>query len=389
MSKRLILFAASRDQTRYFEALTQHVSLSGKQVLAVKSSQVPFAFQALSKVFSPLPLNVLEAIEHQVCILQNRKKASRKGRGKAQWFWSFFGFVETLRAKYLFGRYSLWLAHNRDALIGVWNGKKFRQAILVIAAQQQKVPLVFFETGPLPGYSVVDPEGVDFYAAIPRRIDFYKQYQCRLKPEEQLKFEAVKKSLDLPESYIFIPFQVVEDSNIYLHSPWIKDMRALYSEIEALAEKFSHQQFVIKPHPACPEDYTDIIDKHHPQIHFVLDKPTIELVQHAEAVITVNSTVGMEALIAHKKVIVMGQAIYGFEGLTQPVSNQSELIQALGELETWQLDESAVNNYLCYLQEDYAIPGDAMKGPTDEHWAILSKKLQLCLDGQAYQSIGL
>lgn len=389
MSNRLILFAASRDQLRYFEALAQHIHLPNKKILVIKSAQTPFAFQSVFKLFSTLPTEIQKALQQQVSILQNRKQASHKGRSKPQWFWKLFTFVEYLRAKYLFIRYSHWLVSSWGAFVGVWNGKKFRQAILVIAAQQQKVPLLFFETGPLPGYSVVDPKGVDFYAAIPRNIDFYKNYHCELDLSDRLKFELMSKSEDLPKRYIFIPFQVVEDSNIYLHSPWINDMRALYSEIEVLAEKFPYQYFVIKPHPACPEDYSDLINRKHPQILFVLDKPTIELVQHAEAVITVNSTVGMEALIAHKKVIVLGQAIYGFNGLTKPVYNRDQLIEAFKSLDEWLLDEVAIDHYLCYLQQDYAIPGDAMTSPTPEHWKVLSNKLALFLDGSAYKAIGL
>ncbi|GAB6033904.1 capsular polysaccharide export protein, LipB/KpsS family [Galenea microaerophila] len=389
MANQLILFAASRDQLNYFEDVARHVHLPGKEISVIKYSKIPGALLSMIKLLSPLPTHVKTALQQQVDILRNRKQASQKGQNKPFWFWKLFTAIESIRAKYLYIRYSQWLADKPDTLLGIWNGKKFRQAILVIAAQEQRTPMIYFETGPLPGYSVVDPEGVDFYAAIPREIDFYKNYPCHLSQTDRIHFTPLPKTKDLPDHYIFIPFQVVEDSNIYLHSPWIKDMRALYAEIEALAEQFPQQHFVIKPHPACPEDYSDLMHKNHPQIHFLLNHPTTELVQHADAVITVNSTVGMEALIAHKKVIVLGQAIYGFEGLTQPVTNRAQLVSALKSLNEWSLDEAAIDHFLCYLQQDYAIPGDAMRAPSTEHWKVLAKKLTLCLEGRPYQAIGL
>lgn len=390
MVKRLIFFAASKDQKHYFQQLIEKVALPQVQLSMQAASDVSYAIRAMfASLLRSLSPSIESALDEQVAILLKRKRASRKGQSRPAWFWPLFLRAETMRAKYLYWRYKLWLMHENDIMVAVWNGKKFRQAILVVAAKELGVPLMFFETGPLPGYSVVDPEGVDFFAAIPRIAAFYENYICRLPESGRLSLTKVEKSSDLPEDYIFVPFQVVEDSNIYLHSPWIKDMRHLYAQIERLAAQFPARQFVIKPHPACPEDYSDLISQHNPQIHFVTDKPTTELVQHAQAVITVNSTVGMEALLARKKVVVLGQAIYGFPGVSKPVEHYQALADAIETLDGWVLDKATLDGFLCYLQFDYAIPGDAMRNPGEEHWSGLQCKLNLFAQNRGYEAIGL
>ena len=41
-----------------------------------------------------------------------------------------------------------------------------------------------------------------------------------------------------------------------------------------------------------------------------------EMLKHAEAVVTINSTAGLSALIHHKSLKVMGNALYDIKGLT-------------------------------------------------------------------------
>lgn len=329
----------------------------------------------------------IEAINKQVEILVTRKKNSHKDKHRSTLYWRLFSGFNRLKAKWLYRQYQAWLSNIDAEYIGVWNGKKFRQAILVLAAKQQHKKVIYFETGPLPGYSAIDPVGVDYFSAIPREATFYLARSMKNKP---FRLEqSFQRPESLPEHYTFVPFQVVEDSNIYLHSPWIKDMRQLYNVLVQACETNPTLQFVIKPHPACPEKYDDLFENPHPRIQFVQNAPSQALVQHADAVLTINSTVGMEALIARKKVIVLGQAIYGFSPLTCPVTDQPTLNKALAAVEDWTLDTHLVDHYLDYLAEDYAIPGDAMKSPEYQHWQEIEKKLAIMLDGRMLQAIGM
>jgi len=118
---------------------------------------------------------------------------------------------------------------------------------------------------------------------------------------------------------------VYNDSQILNHSPY-KDVRDYINEVmysfanNAPAEEF----LVFKHHP---------MDRGHrlysPLIHqlgikydiahrviYVHDLPMPELLTHAKAVITINSTAGISALIHNKPLKVMGNALYDIKGIT-------------------------------------------------------------------------
>ncbi|QBZ83549.1 capsule polysaccharide biosynthesis [Hydrogenovibrio crunogenus] len=375
--KTLVLLASSKQQRKYFNALVRNVTLP-LELLWYKRIILPSIFCSPNS----------EVLLEQVKLLEKRKRTAKKGL--PGFFWGWFRFSSYLQANWTY-RVAYRFLKQRNVALGVWNGKKFRQAIWIVAAKDLKRDVVFFETGPLPGYSAVDPVGVDYYSAAPRELDFYHKYTC----SEQLPvltMPLTDKPSSLPSSYIFIPFQVIEDSNIYLHSPWIKDMRDLYEKITLLSNDFPDKFFVIKPHPACPEKYDDLFalsEQTEGRIRFVFDLPTTCLVEHSETVLTVNSTVGMEALMARKKVIVLGQAIYGVEGIVKLAHSLHDLENVFNSLEQWHLDENLINQYLCYLKNDYAVRGDAMKSPDNEHWIDVTAKLSAMLSGHRMSAIGL
>lgn len=377
--KKLHLFAASKDQLRYFSELVKKVHLP-----------IEFTFyKSLKKIdwHSKVPQTELN---EEVEILIRRKKNALSGYNKSEIYWWFFRLVNRARANLMFRQYQAWLKSLDVDIIGVWNGKKFRQAVLVLAAKSQSKQVIYFERGPLPGYSVVDPQGVNAHSSIPRDANFYRTRKLTIKPEQnELDEKKPVVQYGLPKDYVFVPFQVVEDSNVYLHSPWIKNMRQLYQVLETAIKKNPSLQFVIKPHPACAEHYDDLFDHLSSHIHFVKNIDSQTLVQGAKAVLTINSTVGVEALMAHKKLIVMGEALYGFSPLVKLAYQQDALDQALNDLEAWSLDEELIEQFLDYLKQDYAVPGDAMYSADAEHWKVLEQKLMLILQGKPNQAIGL
>ena len=187
--------------------------------------------------------------------------------------------------------------------------------------------------------------------------------------------QKIKRSTQtLPEKYIFVPFQVKFDSQILLNSKNIKTMTDLYQWIE-LAEKNSDQllKFVIKEHPSDPHKYTELYNKN-PNIIFS-NRDTKELIEKADAVITVNSSVGLEAILLHKRVIVLGEACYGIEELCYPVKTKQQLSEVVNQLNEWELDISLVEKFLAYLQCEYCVP-TSWRNPNKKHIDSLENKFK-------------
>ncbi|MEN8194537.1 MAG: hypothetical protein ABFS12_17085, partial [Bacteroidota bacterium] len=174
----------------------------------------------------------------------------------------------------------------------------------------------------------------------------------------------------LPEKYIFVPFQVDYDTQVISHSHWIKDMRMLFGVIEKVSQN-SEYHFVLKEHPSSGVEYLDLYTRADliPNVSFKNTYSTQELIEKSLAVITINSTVGMESLLFHKKVIVLGDAFYNIEGITYEARDQKALLEIIDTIKVLTLDTKLIDNFLKYLYNDYLIPKN------DKMYMIMCQKL--------------
>lgn len=109
--------------------------------------------------------------------------------------------------------------------------------------------------------------------------------------------------------YVFVPLQVSNDTQLVVNSN--VGLKELISFSLEYARK-NHLKVVVKPHPA-EQDYSFLqyLCKIKDQYGIVIsDNNTMELIENSKCIITINSTVGMEAMIVGKPVITLGDAIY-------------------------------------------------------------------------------
>jgi len=108
-----------------------------------------------------------------------------------------------------------------------------------------------------------------------------------------------------PEKFVFFPMQVSTDTQIRINSE-IDNLTALKKII-----KNETLPIVIKPHPAEPDiDYIiKFINENKDRIHLTKNN-TYQLIQKSSKVITINSTVGLEAMIFNKPVEFYGRSIF-------------------------------------------------------------------------------
>lgn len=119
--------------------------------------------------------------------------------------------------------------------------------------------------------------------------------------------------------------QVYNDSQIRHHSPY-DDVRDYINDVMySFATKAPAAKFLVfKHHPMDRGHrlYGPLIKqlslKYGVQnrVLYVHDLPMPEMLKHAKAVVTINSTAGLSALIHHKSLKVMGNALYDIKGLT-------------------------------------------------------------------------
>ncbi|MDN7917054.1 capsular biosynthesis protein [Burkholderia gladioli] len=109
--------------------------------------------------------------------------------------------------------------------------------------------------------------------------------------------------------YVFLPLQVSGDTQIKLHSD-VDNLDAIRHASEFAMHEGA--DLFVKPHPAeTDENEIEAILRLRETYHFeIVTSPTTELLRHAQAVVTINSTVGLEAMLYGKRVVSLGRCFY-------------------------------------------------------------------------------
>lgn len=362
---------------KYFQYLKKNLNL--------RSTVCDFTPKFYFKLQAP-PLSVGEINTGTEFHLQ-RKKAKYNF---PEWLWWGLEFYYEAKFKFYYRQFSGLIDNYKPRCIALWNGHRLPEQAIKVLAIKLNIPVVHFENGLLPDTTTFDICGVNNANSLPRDVQFYREYKNKstLIGRELVtrKFHRSKKShaknknfyAALPDKYIFVPFQVKFDSQILLNSKNIKSMTDLYQWIQ-FAEQNSDQplKFVIKEHPSDPHKYTELYNKN-PNIIFS-NRNTKELIERADAVITVNSSVGLEAILLHRRVIALGEACYGIEGLCHPVKTKQQLLEVIDQLSTSELDISLVEKFLAYLQCEYCVPS-SWRNPDRKHIDSLVKKFTTILN---------
>ncbi len=273
-------------------------------------------------------------------------------------------------------------------IVAFWNGKKFHQALGAETAKRYGKKCLFFENGLLPDTTQVDFSGVNASNSVPRDAAFYRTLSfddaCRLPTKLQVRKPVRSRRTlaqnALPQRYIFVPFQVSYDTQIIHHSPWIPDMYALFDLVMRVAKE-TGRHFVLKEHPSDRvSDYRTLHERTNDKVVFS-DENTQKLIENAEAVMTINSTVGIEGLLLGKPVIVLGEAFFAIDGIAHIISDADALLKLLASAKLPENDLQLVEKFLKYLYCDYLIP-DHWKNPTSRHFQAIEAKIAKHIGGK-------
>ena len=260
-----------------------------------------------------------------------------------------------------------------DAGALCWNGLNGSRRVFIEAARHAGAHVVIFESAPLPGRLTIDTKGVNFANSLPRNSQFYINWQLK-NPQHQHSWISVRQSIvsrmssknknvkqltcsdtTLDQPYIFVPLQVQTDTQIKVFGGCIKSVEDFVCLLDKYATELPHGWVLrVKEHPSSPVPYRlDELIKN--RSRWVVDNTTdtMQLVRHSKAVVTVNSSVGLEALFFGKPVITVGQAFYGFEDISYAIQDPDELrklfADPIGIFKFKEREVTAFLNYLCVV----------------------------------------
>jgi capsular polysaccharide export protein len=257
-------------------------------------------------------------------------------------------------------------------LVTVWNGSSIPTKALVQFAHHNGIKTLFLELSNIPGKIFVDPVGVNAQSLLFSSPDILEQYSdndIRRYEEWKNNYLLQKKNewttataqyqrkinnylflidvigvklMNLPAignmnilakikekvlhqgsepigdqynlkngKYIFFPMQVSNDSQLLFNSP-LNNVEGIKYCIKRGLE--NNLDVVVKPHPA---EINEIIFQQLRALQqsysfSIVLEPTMKILEYASEVITLNSTVGLEAMIIGKKVTFLGNTFYSF-----------------------------------------------------------------------------
>jgi capsular polysaccharide export protein len=367
---KIAIFAARKTHLSYAKTLSTYMKKETKTDLLVlwHKSILKFIFMLnVSKVISSAELD--QVVLDYYRTINNEPQHISDSKFKP------VSFIKKIEARLLFKAYLNGFHFKEITHLLIWNGLKFNQRIAVLAAKKAGIQCLFIERGAFPGTTTLDNNGINYINSVPRDPIFYENYTSTcLSPKINIDDPRPK---ELPNNYLFVPLQVNTDSQIILFSPWLKDMFALISALEEIAKEENIPTIIIKPHPSCPQDYSEVerqIKSRTQKIIFERDIDTQILISNSDVVATVNSSVGMEALLMRKKVIVMGNAFYDIKGITCSAKNITELKDEIIKSKTWNPDYNLLDVFLSYLLGEYIITGSWHK-PNSIHLEHMSKRI--------------
>ena len=273
---------------------------------------------------------------------------------------------------------SNFLIKNKIDKMFLFGDCRYYQAIAIKEAQKLNIDTFVFEEGYIrPDYVTLEKWGVNNFSLIPRDPDFYTkdikvkdpiatnpnhlkmiisatvyyivaylghtrypfyEHHRKLDPYQEAfygirnfirkyiyKFTEPNIATIINKKYYFIPLQTFNDFQIKTHSPFM----SIEEFIEVVIKSFSKYApkdtyLLIKHHPVDRgrKNYRKYIKKLEIKYNIqdkcivVYDLHLPTLLKHTLGTVTINSTVGIQALYHQSPIKVLGDAIYDINGLT-------------------------------------------------------------------------
>ncbi|MEK3857185.1 glycosyltransferase [Cytobacillus sp. FSL H8-0458] len=232
--------------------------------------------------------------------------------------------------------------------------------------KEEEIPLIVFERGALKDSFFFDSNGFnadsDSYSfenwdkelSVEQIEKVEKYFEETYFTEEDLEEQGSRlggsklaEKLDIKnQKVLFIPFQRPNDTVIKYFSGAVKSMNEFVAFTEELQSSLGEEWVILaKKHP---------LESHNPseKIKFVDDNTHIkDLIELSDAILLINSGVGLQAMMWYKPVLYVGEVFYGIPGVNKNVKTTDEAISTLNNLFT--VDRKKVQKFFHYLITDF------------------------------------
>jgi hypothetical protein len=306
-----------------------------------------------------------------------------------------------LQYRFYLGLWEQLMEEVRPALVLNLNGVPSAARALDRVAARRNVPVRYWENGLVPETLVMDPRGVNYNAHLagerwsdpalsrpaPADIVRARTHRDRIVRASTTLLEeghrpapaALRRRLriDPGQQIVLLPLQVDTDTNVICHSPMFGTMRELVTYAAAEVSRLEHHVLVVKEHPKRAPGGDPELRRLSSggNARYVDDVNVTALLDVSDLVVTINSTVGFEALLRGTPVIALGRSVYSEKGLTRDLYAESgpaegRLTAALSAARA--PEPAELDRFLAYVFRHHLLHLDPADDPLDSRAAMAS-----------------
>lgn len=277
-----------------------------------------------------------------------------------------------LKRQLIRGQYNWSRAHftrHPDQVAVAWNGLTGSRMAFLAGARDAGALTLHAELAPLPGRITLDPTGVNAEGSVPRDPAFFRQWAsgrdistwreagAGLTARASRRADVTQGASALPDGpFLFCPLQVPNDTQVTLFAGWTGGMAGF---LQALARAADHLpagwHLRLKEHPSARVPLGPMLAPLLQGGRVVLDNTTDSFAQMAaaRAVVTLNSSMGLQAFFHDRPVITLGRAFYALPGLVHAAADQAALDALFANAPALDFDAGLRAAFIAWLDQVY------------------------------------
>ncbi|MCX7889768.1 MAG: capsular biosynthesis protein [Rhodobacteraceae bacterium] len=280
-----------------------------------------------------------------------------------------------LKAQLLRGQYNWsrrWFTDHPEDVALCWNGLTGSRMAFMQGAADAGAARLYMELSPFPGRITLDPRGVNAECGLPRDPAPYRNWardKADLTAWRRLGQDLTARPPrrgdvgqgegKLPDTpFLFVPLQVPGDSQITLFADWVKDIPGFLAVLARNAHLLpAGWHLRVKEHPSARASLAgvlrDAVTVARGRIVVDNDTDTFAQVRASRGVLTINSSVGLQAFFFDRPVMTTGRAFWALPGLVEPIQSETGLRLALPAVEGLSYDAGLRDAFMTYLDRAY------------------------------------
>lgn len=147
---------------------------------------------------------------------------------------------------------------------------------------------------------------------------------------------------------VFVPMQMHNDTVMILWADWVKDLFNFQDTISQIAKEKNDILFIVKNHPNEELRHHMLSSKN---VKIVDDLHYKDCISYSDCVVTINSGVGLQAMMWNKPVGIVGKAFYQFDEINTKLNSEKDVLKFINDPKPPLYD--CVLKFIHYLKFEY------------------------------------